>query len=139
MAQAQMDRFTPVFAIAAAAELADMHPQTLRQYDRIGLVVPQRTRGNTRRYSLHDVQQLREVARLSAEGLSLEGIRRVLRLENRVRDLEKQVRDLERALADELMKRPDRRVFAAGAGGEVVTLQRGTRTRRNAEVVVWKA
>lgn len=138
MAQAQMDRFTPVFAIAAAAELADMHPQTLRQYDRIGLVVPQRTRGNTRRYSLHDVQQLREVARLSAEGLSLEGIRRVLRLENRVRDLEKQVRDLERALADELMKRPDRRVFAAGAGGEVVTLQRGARMRRNAEVVVWK-
>lgn len=138
MAQVQMDRFTPVFAIAAAAELAEMHPQTLRQYDRIGLVVPQRTRGNTRRYSLHDVQQLREVARLSAEGLSLEGIRRVLRLEDRVRDLEKQVRDLERALADELLKRPDRRVFAAGAGGEVVTLQRGTRMRRNAEVVVWK-
>ena len=138
MARVQMDRFTPMFAIAAAAELAEMHPQTLRQYDRIGLVVPQRTSGNTRRYSLHDVQRLREVARLSAEGLSLEGIRRVLTLEDRVRELEGQVRELEHALSDELMKRPERRVFAAGAGGEVVTLRRGTRVRRNAEVVVWK-
>lgn len=138
MAKTQLDRFTPVFAIAAAAELAEMHPQTLRQYDRIGLVVPQRTSGNTRRYSLHDVQQLREVARLSAEGLSLEGIRRVLSLEDRVRELEGKVRDLERALSDELLKRPERRVFAAGAGGEVVTLHRGTRVRRVAEVVVWK-
>lgn len=134
-----MDRFTPVFAIAAAAELAEMHPQTLRQYDRIGLVSPQRTRGNTRRYSLHDVARLREVSRLSGEGLSLEGIRRVLELEDRVRDLEGQVRDLERALTDERLKRPERRVFAAGAaGGEVVTLKRGARVRRNAEVVVWQ-
>ncbi|WP_239683945.1 MULTISPECIES: heat shock protein transcriptional repressor HspR [Leucobacter] len=138
MALPQMDRFTPVFAIAAAAELAEMHPQTLRQYDRIGLVSPQRTRGNTRRYSLHDVARLREVARLSAEGLSLEGIRRVLQLEDRVRELEGRVRDLERALTEERLQRPDRRVFAAGsAGGEVVTLKRGTRMRRNAEVVVW--
>lgn len=139
MATPQMDRFTPVFAIAAAAELAEMHPQTLRQYDRIGLVSPQRTRGNTRRYSLHDVSRLREVARLSAEGLSLEGIRRVLQLEDRVEQLQHQVRELERALSEERMQRPDRRVFAAGgAGGEVVTLRRGTRMRRNAEVVVWK-
>ncbi|QIM19622.1 MerR family transcriptional regulator [Leucobacter coleopterorum] len=133
-----MDRFTPVFAIAAAAELAGMHPQTLRQYDRIGLVSPQRTRGNTRRYSLHDVTQLREVARLSAEGLSLEGIRRVLQLEDKVQALEERVHQLERALAEERLMRPDRRVFAAGSAGEVVTLRRGTRVRRNAEVVVWK-
>lgn len=138
MARVQMDRFTPVFAIAAAAELAEMHPQTLRQYDRIGLVVPQRTSGNTRRYSLHDVQRLREVARLSAEGLSLEGIRRVLSLEDQVGELQERVRELERALSDELLKRPERRVFAAGAGGEVVTIHRGTRLRRPAEVVVWK-
>ncbi|GAA2190377.1 helix-turn-helix transcriptional regulator [Leucobacter alluvii] len=139
MANPRLDRFTPVFAIAAAAELAEMHPQTLRQYDRIGLVSPQRTRGNTRRYSLHDVARLREVARLSAEGLSLEGIRRVLELEDQVRRLEDRVRDLERALTEERLQRPDRRVFAAGsAGGEVVTLRRGTRMRRNAEVVVWQ-
>lgn len=139
MANAQLDRYTPVFAIAAAAELAEMHPQTLRQYDRIGLVCPKRTRGNTRRYSLHDVAQLREVARLSAEGLSLEGIRRVFQLEAQVHELESRVRDLERTLAQEQLRRPDRRVFAAGsAGGEVITLHRGTRVRRAAEVVVWK-
>lgn len=133
-----MDRDTPIFAIAAAAELAEMHPQTLRQYDRIGLVVPQRTRGNTRRYSLQDVSRLRQVAQLSSDGLSLEGIRRVLQLQDRVSDLETQVRDLERLLAKERLKRPDRRVFAAGAAGEVVTLERGARVRRNAEVMVWK-
>lgn len=138
MATPEMDRYTPVFAIAAAAELAEMHPQTLRQYDRIGLVSPQRTRGNTRRYSLHDVAQLREVARLSAEGLSLEGIRRVLQLENQVRELKGRVRELEKALSEEVLRRPDRRVFAAGSAGEVVTLRRGTRMRRSAEVVVWR-
>src|SRR5690606_6141641 len=137
MASEQMDRYTPVFAIAAAAELAEMHPQTLRQYDRIGLVSPQRTRGNTRRYSLHDVEQLREVGRLSAEGLSLEGIRRVLKLEDRVRELEAKVRDLERALSEEMLNRPERRVFAAGTAGDVVSVRRGTRLRRSSEVVVW--
>lgn len=134
----QMDRYTPVFAITQAAELSDMHPQTLRQYDRIGLVSPQRTSGNTRRYSLHDVEQLREVARLSAEGLSLEGIRRVLQLENRVAELQARVRELERALSDELLSRPERRVFAAGAAGEVISMRRGTRTRRSADLVVWR-
>jgi len=134
----QMDRYTPIFAIAAAAELAEMHPQTLRQYDRIGLVSPQRTSGNTRRYSLHDVEQLRQVARLSAEGLSLEGIRRVLQLEDRVSELQARVRELERALSNEVLSRPERRVFAAGSEGEVISMRRGSRVRRSAEVVVWR-
>src|SRR5699024_9731276 len=121
-----------------AAELADMHPQTLRQYDRIGLVVPQRTSGGTRRYSLEDIERLKQVATLSAEGLSLEGIRRVLQLKDRVRDLEGRVRELEQALTKEMLKRPERRVFAAGAEGEVVTLRRGTRTQRRSEIVVWR-
>ena len=133
-----MDRFTPIFAIAAAAELAAMHPQTLRQYDRIGLVSPQRTSGNTRRYSLHDVEQLREVSKLSAEGLSLEGIRRVLHLEDEVRELQGRVRELERALSDEMLNRPERRVFAAGQAGEIITMRRGSRLRRSAEVTVWR-
>ena len=133
-----MDRFTPIFAIAAAAELAEMHPQTLRQYDRVGLVSPQRTSGNTRRYSLHDIEQLREVARLSAEGLSLEGIRRVLQLEDEVRELQGRVRELERALSDEMLNRPERRVFAAGQAGEIITMRRGSRLRRSAEVTVWR-
>ena len=133
-----MDRYTPVFGVGAASELAQMHPQTLRQYDRIGLVSPQRTRGGTRRYSLEDVERLRQVATLSSEGLSLEGIRRVLALNDRVRDLEEQVHDLENALAREMLKRPDKRVFAAGAEGEIVTIRRGTRTNRRTEIMLWR-
>lgn len=133
-----VDKFTPVFGVGAAAELSEMHPQTLRQYDRIRLVSPQRTSGGTRRYSLNDIERLRRIATLSSEGLSLEGIRRVLALTDRVRDLEDHVYDLEQALSREMLKRPERRVFAAGATGEVVTLKRGTRLQRRAEVVVWR-
>ncbi|HUH53266.1 MAG TPA: MerR family transcriptional regulator [Microbacteriaceae bacterium] len=132
------DRFAPIFAVGVAAQLAQMHPQTLRQYDRIGLVSPQRTRGGTRRYSGYDIERLRHVALLSGEGLSLEGIRRVLALNDRVRDLEDRVQELEESLAREMLKRPEKRVFAAGVEGEVVTLRRGTRTQRRTEVVVWR-
>jgi MerR family transcriptional regulator/heat shock protein HspR len=133
-----MDENSPVFAIAVAAELAGMHPQTLRQYDRLGLVSPRRTAGKSRRYSMRDVMQLREVARLGAEGVSLEGIRRVLELENRVTELGARVHELEAALADELLNRPGRRVFAAGSEGEVISLRAGTRVRRSNQVVVWR-
>lgn len=132
------DRFAPIFAVGVAAELSQMHPQTLRQYDRIGLVSPQRTRGGTRRYSAYDIDRLRQVSLLSSEGLSLEGIRRVLALKDRVRDLEDRVEELEEALTREILKRPDKRVFAAGVEGEVVTLKRGTRTQKRAEIVVWR-
>lgn len=127
----------PLFAITAAAELAGMHPQTLRQYDRIGLVSPTRTAGKSRRYSMRDIVQLREVARLGAEGISLEGIRRILELENEAAALRQRVRDLEGALADELLKRPGRRVFAAGSEGDVISLRAGARARRQNAVVVW--
>ncbi|MCU1413435.1 MAG: MerR family transcriptional regulator [Microbacteriaceae bacterium] len=133
-----MEPTDPVFAIAVAAELAGMHPQTLRQYDRLELVVPQRTAGQSRRYSMRDVVQLREIARLGAEGVSLEGIRRILQLENQVAALADRVRELESALADELLNRPGRRVFAGGESGEVVSLRAGTRTQRNTQLVVWR-
>jgi MerR family transcriptional regulator, heat shock protein HspR len=133
-----MDETTPVFAIAVAAELAAMHPQTLRQYDRLGLVSPTRTAGKSRRYSMRDVVQLREIARLSAEGLNLEGIKRILDLENHVAALQFRVRELESTLADELLNRPGRRVFAAGGSGDVVPLRTGTRAQRNTQVVVWR-
>ncbi|RWZ68252.1 MerR family transcriptional regulator [Labedella populi] len=133
-----MDEETPVFAIAVAAELAGMHPQTLRQYDRIGLVSPTRTAGKSRRYSMRDVMQLREVARLSSEGVSLEGISRILALENQVADLTKRVRDLEHTLADQMLRSSGRLVFAAGAHGDVVPLRHGTRAQRRTEVVVWR-
>ena len=135
---AQVDEFSPLFPIATAAELSGMHPQTLRQYDRLGLVSPRRTAGQSRRYSMRDVAQLREIQQLSSEGVSLEGIRRVLGLENEVADLRTRVRELERALADEMLNRPGRRVFAAGPAGEVVSLRAGTRVRRENALVVWR-
>ena len=95
----------PVFVISVAAELAGMHPQTLRQYDRLGLVSPERTAGRGRRYSSRDVAALREVQRLSQEeGVNLEGVRRVLDLEDQVAALRARVaelsEDLERARSD---------------------------------------
>ncbi|MEY4458571.1 MAG: hypothetical protein RIS25_1164 [Actinomycetota bacterium] len=128
----------PIFPIAAAAELAGMHPQTLRQYDRLGLVSPQRTAGQSRRYSMRDVVQLREISRLSAEGLNLEGIRRIVELENQVTFLAQRVRELESAIADELLMRPGNRVFAAGSRGEVVSVKAGTRIKKSNQVVLWK-
>ncbi len=134
----QLSMDDPVFAIAVAGELAGMHPQTLRQYDRLGLVSPKRTAGRSRRYSMRDIAQLKEVARLSAEGVSLEGIRRVLSLENEVEALRGRVRQLETALANELLNRPGKRIFASTSEGDVVPLRAGARVARRTEVVVWR-
>jgi MerR family transcriptional regulator, heat shock protein HspR len=82
----------PVFVISVAAQLAGMHPQTLRQYDRLGLVNPGRTAGGGRRYSARDVALLREVQRLSQEeGVNLAGIKRIIALEQEVDGLRAQV------------------------------------------------
>ncbi|WP_334152671.1 heat shock protein transcriptional repressor HspR [Microbacterium sp.] len=136
MADRRLDADTPVFAIAAAAELAGMHPQTLRQYDRIGLVVPGRTSGGSRRYSPRNIEQLREVAQLSAEGVSLPAIARVLDLEDENRMLRRRVSELEAAIRAERDNRPGVRVFAAGSAG-VVPMPSGRRLRRSTEVVLW--
>ncbi|MDQ3416646.1 MAG: MerR family transcriptional regulator [Actinomycetota bacterium] len=88
----------PVFVISVAAELTGLHPQTLRTYDRLGLVTPGRTGGGGRRYSLRDLDALRVVAHLTAEGLGLEGVRRVLALEQQVLALREQVALLESEL-----------------------------------------
>ena len=133
----QYDENTPMFVISVAAELAVMHPQTLRQYDRMGLVTPTRTGGKSRRYTMRNIAQLREIARLSAEGVSLEGIRRILELENHAAELAKRVRDLEAALANEMMNRPGARVFAAGDQG-VVSIARGKRPTKETSVVLWR-
>ncbi len=89
-----------VLIISIAARLAGMHPQTLRQYDRMGLVQPGRTQGGGRRYSERDVALLREVQRLSQdEGVNLAGIKRIIGLEQLVGDLQQRVADLEHDLA----------------------------------------
>ncbi len=85
----------PVFVISVAAQLAGMHAQTLRQYDRLGLVTPGRTVGGGRRYSARDVALLREVQRLSQdEGLNLVGIKRIIELESQVDALRQRVAEL---------------------------------------------
>ncbi|WP_375492193.1 heat shock protein transcriptional repressor HspR [uncultured Jatrophihabitans sp.] len=85
----------PVFVISVAAELAGMHAQTLRQYDRLGLVSPGRTGGGGRRYSARDVALLREVQRLSQlEGVNLAGIKRIIELESHVDALRAKVAEL---------------------------------------------
>lgn len=84
----------PVFVISVAAYLAGLHPQTLRQYDKLGLVTPDRTAGRNRMYSLRDIERLREVSRLGEEGVNLEGIRRILELEEEVRMLRERIDSL---------------------------------------------
>jgi MerR family transcriptional regulator/heat shock protein HspR len=129
----------PIYVISVAAELADMHPQTLRQYDRLGLVTPSRAPGRARRYSQKDVSTLREIQRLSQEGVSLEGIRRILELENQVSVLQQRVQDLSSELVQRRGQPDPSRVFAAGLAGDVVTLARGQRPRaRSQALMVWR-
>ena len=91
----------PVFVISVAAQLAGMHAQTLRQYDRLGLVTPGRTGGGGRRYSARDVARLREVQRLSQdEGVNLAGIKRIIELESHVDALRAKVAELVDELAE---------------------------------------
>jgi len=138
------DDETPVFVISVAAQLAGMHAQTLRQYDRLGLVSPSRTRGGGRRYSARDVTRLREVQRLSQdEGVSLAGIQRILDLENQVQALRARVTELHTEL--DAMKSaigPGPRVFAAGRAGEIIAVRAGRRPARSVSssqsLVVWR-
>ncbi|MBT8227716.1 MAG: helix-turn-helix transcriptional regulator [Dactylosporangium sp.] len=90
-----------VFIISIAAKLAGMHPQTLRQYDRLGLVNAGRTQGGGRRYSARDVAMLREIQRLSQEeGVNLAGIKRIIGLEQLVGDLQERLAETERELLE---------------------------------------
>lgn len=144
---ASMDDNTPVYVISVAAELAGMHAQTLRQYDRLGLVIPSRTRGGGRRYSARDVSLLREVQRLSQdEGISLAGIARILKLENHVTALQSRVLELTAQL-DALSARsgslapPLSRVFSVTSTGDVLTGRLGERPRhtQSQALVLWRS
>lgn len=123
-----LDTDKPLFVISVAAELASMHPQTLRQYDRLGLVRPSRAPGRARRYSQRDVQKLREIQQLSHDGVSLQGIKRLIELENQVAALQHRITELTRE-RDEALEQveSDQSVFAATASGEIVRLPRGRR------------
>ena len=120
-----------------------MHAQTLRQYDRLGLVTPSRTRGGGRRYSTRDVALLREVQRLSQEGVSLAGIQRILELETHVDALQARVERADRGARRGAHRRSSSgtRVFAVGPLGEVVPIRPGQRPPRHPSsqaLVVWR-
>ncbi len=98
---AKRDRQTQaVYVISVAAELAGVHPQTLRIYERRGLIEPYRTPGGTRRYSQEDLDRLAMIQELTEQGLNLEGVKRVLKLRERVRRLEEQLGELQQALVE---------------------------------------
>ena len=104
-----------VYVISVAAELAGVHPQTLRIYERRGLVTPGRTSGGNRRYSEADIARLKRVAELAAEGMNLEGIRHVMQLEDEVAQL--------RALVMQLLEQLTGRTSTEVLRGELVPLR----------------
>jgi MerR family transcriptional regulator/heat shock protein HspR len=120
----------PVFAISVVAQLTGMHPQTLRQYDRVGLVTPQRTSGGGRRYSARDIERLREIQHLSGAGIGLTGVKRILDLEQLAEQLQARVRDLESDL--ETARRALTQLQQSTTPGTDVVL------RDSAAVVVWR-
>ncbi len=87
-----------VFVISVAAELAGMHPQTLRIYERKGLIEPFRTSGGTRRYSQEDIDRLNQIQELTEQGLNLEGVKQVIEYQDKIARLEKRVASLEAKL-----------------------------------------
>jgi MerR family transcriptional regulator, heat shock protein HspR len=116
----RIDHDAPVFVISVAAQLAGMHPQTLRTYDRIGLVQPRRTPKRGRRYSARDITKLRLVQRLSQdEGINLEGIRRILAMQDEIDDLHNRLQELGRLLAAVRAAPPGARLFTADPLGGV--------------------
>ena len=127
------DDDAPVFVISVAAELAGMHPQTLRQYDRLGLVTPGRAGGGGRRYSARDVALLREVQRLSQEeGVNLAGIKRVIELENQVEALQQRLAEVQEELEQ------TRQAAASAYERAVASTRRDLVPVRESALVVWK-
>ncbi len=116
----RFDSDAPVFVISVAAHLAGMHPQTLRTYDRMGLVSPRRTAKRGRRYSARDIARLRLIQRLSQdEGINLEGIRRILTMQDEIDALKAHVSELAELLAAVRAAPPGSRVFTADPTGGV--------------------
>jgi MerR family transcriptional regulator/heat shock protein HspR len=123
----RIDHDAPVFVISVAAHLAGMHPQTLRTYDRMGLVSPRRTAKRGRRYSARDIARLRLIQRLSQdEGINLEGIRRILHMQDDIDELRARVDQLTALLAA-FQAEHGTRVFTADPIGGVHLGRRGRR------------
>ncbi len=117
----QPDDDAGVYVISVAAEISGMHPQTLRQYDKLGLVSPSRTEGRNRRYSLRDIALLRAVQKLVGEGINHAGIKRIIELESAMANMAVEVAQL-RIEVDALLKENP---------------PKGLATRRKSEVIVY--
>ena len=116
-----IDPDAAIFPVSVAAALADMHPQTLRTYDRLGLVVPKRAKGGGRRYSPSDITKLRLVQTLSQdEGINLNGIRRIIEMSDQLVQANKRIAELMARLTD-IVTTDTPRVFTAAASGYVAT------------------
>ena len=118
----QPDDDAGLYVISVAAQLSGLHPQTLRQYDRLGLVSPNRTEGRTRRYSLRDIASVRMVQRLVGEGINHAGIKRIIELETAMANMALEVAQL-RLEVDALIE---------------ANPPKGLETRRKREVIVYK-
>ena len=139
MAPSRFDEHAGVFVISVAAELTGMHPQTLRTYDRLGIVSPQRTSGRGRRYSAWNIAHLRQAQALSQEeGINLAGIKRILELQNEVERLRAELDEVTEERDEQ--RRRDSRIFATSQTGEVEAMRRGQRPRRRqaGALVVWR-
>ena len=123
------DATRAVYVISVAAELAGVHPQTLRNYERSGLLDPTRTAGGSRRFSERDLDRLRRIQQLTSEGLNLEGVRRVLALEAEAAELRREVaalREEHRRAIEEVRRSVRREIVPLN---QSLSLYRGT-TRR---------
>lgn len=123
------DRNRPVYMIGVAAQLAGMHPQTLRSYEQKGLVTPQRTSGNTRMYSQADIERLELITELTNEGINLAGVIRILDLQGRLDDRDSELDDLHkkvRRLADRVHELETRESVTSlvGSTGTALALRR---------------
>ena len=118
----QPDDEAGLYVISVAAELSGLHPQTLRQYDRLGLVSPNRTVGRNRRYSLRDIASLRMVQRLTGEGINHAGIKRIIELESAMANMAIEVAQL-RVEVDALLKENPPKSLATRKKNEVIVYE----------------
>jgi MerR family transcriptional regulator/heat shock protein HspR len=112
MNREQGDEELALYVISVAAELSGLHPQTLRQYDRIGLVSPSRAQGRGRRYSLRDIALLRNVSRMVSEGINLAGIKRIIELESAMSNMAIEVAKLRIEVDALLESNPEKNLVA---------------------------
>jgi MerR family transcriptional regulator/heat shock protein HspR len=111
-----------IYVISVASQLSGLHPQTLRQYDRLGLVSPNRTQGRNRRYSLRDIASLRMVQRLVGEGINHAGVKRIIELESAVSNLAIEVAQL-RLEMDSLLENSPAKKAIKGKRSEIIVYE----------------